>query len=171
MKLNIRPWNLLDINSSSHPLHIQNALTNHPPPLLTPPTARPCQPPPLAPTPPARSRAMPSTTPLSRASPIPPRKACNIYGVGKTRKDSLADIDLEPEFLEISHIRFVECLKYLGFFISWDLLEIVDVSKRIKVATKVFGAVQKKLYINTDISTHLHIRWFKDIVINVLLWG
>ena len=32
--------------------------------------------------------AIPSTTPPERAAPIPPRRAYNIDGVGKTRKES-----------------------------------------------------------------------------------
>ena len=37
MTLNIRSWNLFEIKSTPPPLPLQSALTNHPPPLLTPP--------------------------------------------------------------------------------------------------------------------------------------
>ena len=69
----------------------------------------------------------------------------------------VAEIDLESEFLEIFHIIFIECLKYLGLLIFWDLREILDVDEHIKPATKVFGAVQKNFYGNTNIPFHLQI--------------
>ena len=65
----------------------------------------------------------------------------------------------------------MEFFKYLGSFVSWGLRETTDVAERIKEATKAFGAVQNNLYGNNDITLHLPIRWFKAIVINVLLWG
>ena len=52
------------------------------------------QPPSPAPTPPARARAKPSTTPPTRASPTPPSISYNVYGVGKTRKDSMGILNL-----------------------------------------------------------------------------
>ena len=85
--------------------------------------------------------------------------------------DLVTDIDLDSDFPERSHISFVEFFKYLGLFISWDLRETVDVSERIKAATKFFGAVQNNFYGNTDIPLHLQIQWFKVIAVNVLLWG
>ena len=65
----------------------------------------------------------------------------------------------------------MECFKYLGLFISWELQETVDVFECIKAETKVFGAVQNNFCDNTDIPLRLRIRWFKAIVVKVLLWG
>ena len=83
--------------------------------------------------------------------------------------DLVTDIDLDSDFPERSHISFVEFFKYLGLFISWYLRESLYVAKRIKAATKVFGAVQTNFYGNPDIPLHPRIRWFKHIVVNVLL--
>ena len=49
---------------------------------------------------PARSRAMPSTTPPERAAPSLQRRAYNIDGVGKTRKDSLGIFNLSGDATE-----------------------------------------------------------------------
>ena len=85
--------------------------------------------------------------------------------------DLVADIDLDSDFPDIYHIILVECFKYLGLFISWELQETVDVFECIKAETKVFGAVQNNFCDNTDIPLRLRIRWFKAIVVKVLLWG
>ena len=68
--------------------------THQPPPTSThPPTPlRPYQPPSFSPTTPARERAPPSVR--------PPRRAYNIDGVGKMRKDSLGILNLNGDVTE-----------------------------------------------------------------------
>ena len=61
--------------------------------------------------------------------------------------------------------------KYLGTIISWDLREVKDVEARIKSANKLFGSAKATFWSNARVPFELRMRFYKAIIVNVLLWG
>ena len=60
---------------------------------------------------------------------------------------------------------------YLGTVISWDLREVKDIEARIKSANKLFGSVKSTFWSNARVPFALRMRFYKAIIVNVLLWG
>ena len=59
----------------------------------------------------------------------------------------------------------------MGTYISWNLRDDYDVKERIKAANKIFGAARHNFYGNKAIPLELRVRFYKAIVVNILLWG
>ena len=86
--------------------------------------------------------------------------------------EEIADIALEgDEFPPGTYMSFTPTFKYLGTVISWDLREVRDIEARIKAANKLFGSAKATFWSNSRVPFALRMRFYKAIMVNVLLWG
>ena len=86
--------------------------------------------------------------------------------------EEIADIALEgDEFPPGTYMSFTPTFKYLGTVISWDLREVKDIEARIKAANKLFGSAKATFWSNSRVPFALRMRFYKAIMVNVLLWG
>ena len=86
--------------------------------------------------------------------------------------EEIADIELVGEdFPPGTYLSFTPTFKYLGTIISWDLREVKDVEARIKSANKLFGSAKATFWSNARVPFELRMRFYKAIVVNILLWG
>ena len=86
--------------------------------------------------------------------------------------EEIADIELVGEdFPPGTYMSFTPTFKYLGTIISWDLREVKDVEARIKSANKLFGSAKATFWSNARVPFELRMRFYKAIVVNILLWG
>ena len=86
--------------------------------------------------------------------------------------EEIADIELVGEdFPPGTYLSFTPTFKYLGTIISWDLRETKDVEARIKSANKLFGSAKATFWSNARVPFELRMRFYKAIVVNILLWG
>ena len=75
------------------------------------------------------------------------------------------------DFAPSTYISFTPTFKYLGTVVSWDLRECNDVQARIKAANKLFGSAKATFWSNSRVPFELRMRFYKAIIVNVLLWG
>lgn len=86
--------------------------------------------------------------------------------------EEIADIEIVgDDFAPGTYMSFTPVFKYLGTVISWDLRENKDVQARIKAANKIFGSAKATFWSNSRVPFELRMRFYKAIVVNVLLWG
>ena len=86
--------------------------------------------------------------------------------------EEIDDIELVgDDFAPGTFISFTPTFKYLGTIISWDLRECNDVQARIKAANKLFGSAKATFWSNSRVPFGLRMRFYKAIIVNVLLWG
>jgi hypothetical protein len=86
--------------------------------------------------------------------------------------EEIADIELVGDDFEPgTYISFTPTFKYLGTVTSWDLRESNDVQARIKAANKLFGSAKATFWSNSRVPFGLRMRFYKAIIVNVLLWG
>ena len=86
--------------------------------------------------------------------------------------EEIDDIELVgDDFMPSTYISFTPTFKYLGTITSWDLRECNDVQARIKAANKLFGSAKATFWSNSRVPFGLQMRFYKAIIVNVLLWG
>ena len=86
--------------------------------------------------------------------------------------EEIDDIELVgDDFMPSTYISFTPTFKYLGTTTSWDLRECNDVQARIKAANKLFGSAKATFWSNSRVAFGLRMRFYKAIIVNVLLWG
>ena len=70
---------------------------------------------------------------------------------------------------ENKFVKFTNKFKYLGTYLSQDLLDGTNVNERITAASKNFNALGKELFRNHKISLHICCRLYVATTINILL--
>ena len=85
----------------------------------------------------------------------------------KSTENDTADIDID----ENHFFSFCKNFKYLGTNFSPELNDSNDIKKRIDQAQRAYYALNRNILRNNKIPTHLRLRIYNAIVINLLLWG
>ena len=87
-------------------------------------------------------------------------------GQVSTENDT-ADINLD----ENQYFSFCKNFKYLGTNFTPELNDSNDIKKRIDQAQRAYYALNRNVLRNKKIPTHLRLRLYNAIVVNLLLWG
>ena len=86
--------------------------------------------------------------------------------------EEVADIELAGEdFPPGTYTSLTPTFKCLSTTMSWGLREVKDVEARIKSANKLFGSAKATFWSNARAPFELPMRFYKAIVVNMLLWG